>query len=100
MDDDIDEMRIALLFREVIRQAAKDAFGISPTANEFDKIKSRIFLNGNKDLQTICEMADIEPKDIVYIMKSSDENSLKYNKINDILKNQKKGLDNFCKSVV
>ena len=86
MDWQVDELRIASLFRAVIRQAAKDAFGISPTATEHDKIKSSIFLNGNKDLKTICEMADIEPKKIVEIIRSDGENDGKYRKIKELLK--------------
>lgn len=88
MDDfDVDEMKIALLFRAVIRQAAKDAFGISSTSapTRFEKDKARLFLSGNKDLKTVCEIAEVNRKEIVDIMKSTIDEKEKYKKINEVL---------------
>ena len=86
VDFDVDEMKIALLFRAVIRQAAKDVFSVYSTATELEKTKAMIFLNGNRNLKTICEMADIEPKKIVDIMKSPIDEKEKYKKINEVLR--------------
>lgn len=85
VDFDVDEMKIALLFRAVIRQAAKDVFSVYSTATELEKTKAMIFLNGNRNLKTICEMANIETKKIVDIMKSKIEEKEKYKKINEVL---------------
>ena len=87
MDWEVDELRIASLFKAVIRQAAKDVLSVYSTATDLEKTKAMIFLNGNKDLKTICEMADIEPKKIVEIMRSDGENDGKYRKIKELLKN-------------
>lgn len=88
MDHTVDEMKFACLFRAVIRQAAKDAFGVSSTATnkDFYKEQARIFLSGSKDLRSICELAEINQNDIINIMKSlNDSDFMNYKRIENVL---------------
>lgn len=87
MDRTINEIKLMLLFRAVLKQAAKDAF-ILKTSKK-NKKESLEFLKGGKDLEFVCDVADVDYDDLVDEMKNlSDVNNKNYEKILNKLKNR------------
>lgn len=82
MDGESYELNWQLLFRAVIAQAAKDAFRYSSSTTRKNKDDALKFLNGGKDLELACDIADVNYNRIIYWMKNiSKNNNLNYKRI-------------------
>ena len=74
MDTKDDELiNWALLFRAVILQAARDAFLLN--VSKKDKETALEFLQGGRDLELACEIAQVNYDKIRFWMKNISENN-------------------------
>lgn len=86
MDEQNYQLNFELLFRAVLKQAAKDAF-ILQTSKK-NKKEAFNFLKGGRDLELICDAANVSYEAIVMEMKNlSDTNNKNYKKILNKIKN-------------
>lgn len=67
MEREDEEVKYCLLFRAVIRQAARDAF---LKAHPYWRDRARVFLSGGADLDFVCDIAYVDAAKIKRLMKS------------------------------
>lgn len=89
MDGQDAELDFSLLFKSVIKQAAKDAFLLhgSSLSTKKDKQNALKFLKGGRDLELACDIANVSYDKIIYWMRHlSDNNNLNYKQIEKEIK--------------
>jgi len=84
LDEYVQGYRIRCLFRAVLKLAAEDAFVRKVKTKKQSRIRADAlqFFQEGEDLKTICRLAGVEYKDILYVVGDKKiKNNQKYKKI-------------------